>query len=62
MQQAAEHIDYKPQKFFEADARYPLHQSKNYWCRVREICDQNDILLIFDEIPSAIGRTGKCFL
>ena len=35
---------------------------KNYWRRVREICDQNDILLIFDEIPSAIGRTGKMFV
>ena len=35
---------------------------KNYWNRVREICDENDILLIFDEIPSAIGRTGKMFV
>ena len=35
---------------------------RNYWKRVREICDQNDILLVFDEIPSAIGRTGKMFV
>ena len=35
---------------------------RNYWQRVREICDQNDILLIFDEVPSAIGRTGKMFV
>jgi 4-aminobutyrate aminotransferase len=35
---------------------------KNYWQRVREICDQNEILLIFDEVPSAIGRTGKMFV
>ena len=35
---------------------------KNYWRRVREICDQNEILLIFDEIPSAIGRTGRMFV
>ena len=35
---------------------------KNYWQRVRQICDENDILLIFDEIPSAIGRTGKMFV
>ena len=34
----------------------------NYWQRVREICDQNEILLIFDEVPSAIGRTGKMFV
>ena len=35
---------------------------KNYWKRVRSICDDNDILLIFDEIPSAMGRTGKMFV
>ena len=35
---------------------------RNYWQIVREICDQNDILLIFDEVPSAIGRTGKMFV
>ena len=35
---------------------------QKYWRRVREICDENDILLIFDEIPSAIGRTGKMFV
>ena len=27
--------------------------------RVRKICDQRDILLIFDEIQSGLGRTGK---
>ncbi len=35
---------------------------KNYWRRVREICDHRGVLLIFDEIPSAIGRTGKMFV
>ena len=35
---------------------------QNYWKRVREICDQLDVLLIFDEIPSAMGRTGKMFV
>ena len=33
-----------------------------YWKAVREICDRHDVLLIFDEIPSALGRTGKLFV
>ena len=33
-----------------------------YWQAAREICDRHDVLLIFDEIPSAIGRTGKMFV
>ncbi|MCP4008741.1 MAG: aspartate aminotransferase family protein [Proteobacteria bacterium] len=33
-----------------------------YWSRVREICDRLGVLLIFDEIPSALGRTGKMFV
>ena len=28
---------------------------------VRKICDENDILLIFDEIQCGMGRTGKMF-
>ena len=35
---------------------------KTYWQRAREICDRHNVLLIFDEIPSALGRTGKMFV
>ena len=33
-----------------------------YWQRVREICDRHGTLLIFDEIPSCLGRTGSLFV
>lgn len=32
-----------------------------YWQRVRELCDHHGALLIFDEIPTSLGRTGKFF-
>jgi 4-aminobutyrate aminotransferase len=35
--------------------------NKAYWQRVREICDKYGVLLILDEIPIALGRTGKMF-
>ena len=35
--------------------------SKAYWKRIREICDKYNILLILDEIPIGMGRTGKQF-
>lgn len=34
---------------------------KEYYRRLREVCDKYDIALIFDEIPTAFGRTGKMF-
>jgi len=32
---------------------------KGYLQRLREICDQHDVLLIFDEVITAYGRMGK---
>ncbi len=34
---------------------------KEYWPKVREICDRNDILLIADEVMTGFGRTGRRF-
>lgn len=34
---------------------------KEYYSRLREVCDKYDVALIFDEIPTAFGRTGKMF-
>ncbi|MEG1584652.1 MAG: aspartate aminotransferase family protein, partial [Anaerovorax sp.] len=32
-----------------------------YYVRLRKICDDYNIALIFDEVPTAFGRTGKMF-
>lgn len=34
---------------------------KGYLKRLREICDQHGILLVFDEVITAFGRLGKAF-
>lgn len=39
----------------------PYIPRPEYWQAVREICDRHQALLIFDEIPHALGRTGKMF-
>ena len=35
--------------------------SANWLKGIRQICDENDMLMICDEIQAGIGRTGKFF-
>lgn len=37
--------------------KYP----KNYWKKLRALCDKHGILLVADEVMSGFGRTGKWF-
>lgn len=39
----------------------PYIPKPEYWQRIRQACDRHGTLLIFDEIPHALGRTGKMF-
>lgn len=39
----------------------PYIPRAEYWQAVRCACDRHGALLIFDEIPHALGRTGKMF-
>ena len=33
----------------------------DYWPRLRELCDEHDVLLIADEVQTGFGRTGAMF-
>jgi 4-aminobutyrate aminotransferase len=39
----------------------PFIPPPGFWAEVRRICDRHGTLLIFDEIPNGLGRTGKMF-
>jgi adenosylmethionine-8-amino-7-oxononanoate aminotransferase len=34
---------------------------KEYWTRIRQICDKYDVLMVADEVITGAGRTGKMF-
>ena len=40
------------------DVQFP---SKEFWMGARALCDKYGVVLILDEIPIALGRTGKMF-
>jgi 4-aminobutyrate aminotransferase len=39
----------------------PLIPPPDYWRKVRAACDKHGALLILDEIPTGLGRTGRMF-
>ncbi len=39
----------------------PYIPKSEYWQTIRRACDRHGALLIFDEIPHSLGRTGKMF-
>ncbi len=64
----AEYIDYVLGKEGDVGAvvaetvrSTPFIPPKDYWRIVREACDRHGALLILDEIPHCLGRTGKMF-
>lgn len=39
----------------------PYVPAPGFWRRIREACDRHGTLLIFDEIPTGLGKTGRMF-
>jgi 4-aminobutyrate aminotransferase len=64
----AEYIDYVLEKEGDVGAvisetvrSTPYVPPRDYWRIVRDACDRHGALLILDEIPTALGRTGRMF-
>jgi 4-aminobutyrate aminotransferase len=39
----------------------PYVPPPGFWARVRKACDRHGTLLVFDEIPAGLGKTGRMF-
>ena len=39
----------------------PYIPPPGFWAEIRAICDRRGVLLIFDEIPTGLGKTGRMF-
>jgi 4-aminobutyrate aminotransferase len=39
----------------------PYIAPPGFWPQVRQTCDRHGVLLVFDEIPTGLGKTGKMF-
>lgn len=66
--QCARYVDYVLEKEGDVAAvvaetvrSIPYIPHKDYWKTIREACDRHGALLILDEIPHAVGRTGRFF-
>ncbi|MEI9962700.1 MAG: aminotransferase class III-fold pyridoxal phosphate-dependent enzyme [Limisphaerales bacterium] len=42
-------------------AQYAVHPAAGLWKKIRAACDKHGTLLILDEIPIGLGRSGKLF-
>ena len=67
--QCADYIEYVLEKEGDVAAvvaetvrSTPYIPPKDYWQRVRAACDRHGALLILDEIPTGLGRTGAMFV
>ncbi len=39
----------------------PYIPPPGFWAEIRSICDRRGVLLVFDEIPTGLGKTGRMF-